>query len=136
MPNKDRPSLSNPNLNSPNPSQGSLNNNRPLSPSLVRELPGPLAQRRRLAQQQPQAPPQTPQPNQVQQAQLVQAQQAQQAQQAAAAVANSIMQQSKRDAVNLKGQCLLKLMQFSEHLSGFPVSRPRPNAAACKLIAA
>ena len=32
----------------------------------------------------------------------------------------AMMMQQKQDTI--KGQCLLKLMQFSEHLSGFPVS--------------
>ncbi|KAK3321427.1 LIM-domain binding protein-domain-containing protein [Cercophora scortea] len=74
-------------------------------------------------QQQPQAPPQqqqqpqTSQAHQVHQAQMVHAQQAHQA-----GVANMMLQQ-KREGVNLKGVCLLKLMQFSEHLSGFPGSK-------------
>lgn len=33
------------------------------------------------------------------------------------------MQQRKPDGMNLKGACLLKLMQFSEHLSGAPKSK-------------
>ncbi|KAK4204815.1 LIM-domain binding protein-domain-containing protein [Triangularia verruculosa] len=99
-------------------------------------------------QQQPQAPPQTPQTTQGQQIQLVaqaqqhatqaqahaqaqvqaqaQAQQAvHQAQQAAGLAMmqqqqQQQQQQQKRNGMELKGQCLLKLMQFSEHLSGFP----------------
>ncbi|KAK4644488.1 hypothetical protein QC761_305240 [Podospora bellae-mahoneyi] len=99
-------------------------------------------------QQQPHAPPQTPQTTQgqpIQQVQLVaQAQHAAQAQvQAQAAQAQAVQaqaqavhnqqqaaglammqqqqqQQQKRNGMELKGQCLLKLMQFSEHLSGFP----------------
>ncbi|VBB77151.1 Putative protein of unknown function [Podospora comata] len=101
-------------------------------------------------QQQPHAPPQTPQTTQgqpIQQVQLVaqaqhaaqaqvqaQAAQAQVAQAQAQAVHNqqqaaglALMQQQqqqqqqqKRNGMELKGQCLLKLMQFSEHLSGFP----------------
>jgi hypothetical protein len=35
------------------------------------------------------------------------------------AIQSQILQQQRRDS--MKGQCLLKLMQFSEHLSGFPV---------------
>jgi len=35
------------------------------------------------------------------------------------AMQNQFLQQQRRDS--MKGQCLLKLMQFSEHLSGFPV---------------
>ncbi|POR31952.1 Adhesion defective protein 1 [Tolypocladium paradoxum] len=34
------------------------------------------------------------------------------------AMTNSLFQQQRREG--MKGQCLLKLMQFSEHLSGFP----------------
>lgn len=43
-----------------------------------------------------------------------------QAQHHSAAVAASLMQQKHREG--MKGHCLLKLMQFGEHLSGFPVS--------------
>ncbi|KAJ3509078.1 hypothetical protein NM208_g15718 [Fusarium decemcellulare] len=39
------------------------------------------------------------------------------------ALQSQIMQQQRRDS--MKGQCLLKLMQFSEHLSGFPGSKGR-----------
>jgi type II secretory pathway pseudopilin PulG len=53
------------------------------------------------------------------------AQQQQQQQQHAAGLANlaqqNLMQQQRRDAMKLKGMYLLRLMQFSEHLSGFPV---------------
>ncbi|KAK4122578.1 hypothetical protein N657DRAFT_681582 [Parathielavia appendiculata] len=82
-------------------------------------------------QQQPQAPPQTPQTTQAQnQAQLVaqlhaQAQQQQQQQQAHAAgfaLAQQSLMQQRRE---LKGMYLLRLMQFNEHLSGFPGSRGR-----------
>ncbi|GKT86539.1 topoisomerase ii-associated protein pat1 [Colletotrichum tofieldiae] len=69
-----------------------------------------------VAQAQPQGPPQmAPQPGQ---------QQMNPAQQAAAqaAVANNMaMAQQRREG--MKGHCLLKLMQFSEHLSGFPGSK-------------
>lgn len=34
-------------------------------------------------------------------------------------------QQQKREGANLKGVCLLKLMQFNEHLSGFPGSNSK-----------
>lgn len=39
------------------------------------------------------------------------------------AMTNSIFQQQRRD--NLKAQCLLKLFQFSEHLSAYPGARTR-----------
>ncbi|KAG5662232.1 hypothetical protein KAF25_004471 [Fusarium avenaceum] len=39
------------------------------------------------------------------------------------AIQSQILQQQRRDS--MKGQCLLKLMQFSEHLSGFPGSKGR-----------
>jgi hypothetical protein len=45
--------------------------------------------------------------------------QQQQQQQHAAGLAN--LAQQRRDAMTFKGMYLLKLMQFSEHLSGFPV---------------
>ena len=39
------------------------------------------------------------------------------------ALQNQLMQQQQQQRrEGMKGQCLLKLMQFSEHLSGFPVS--------------
>ncbi|KAL1876856.1 hypothetical protein VTK73DRAFT_9086 [Phialemonium thermophilum] len=68
-------------------------------------------------QQQPQVPPQGPHPHSIQQAQLA----AQAAHQNAVAV--SLMQQKHRE--ELKGHCLLKLLQFGEHLSGFLGSKGR-----------
>jgi hypothetical protein len=45
------------------------------------------------------------------------------------AMQNSLMQQQRREG--MKGHCLLKLMQFSEHLSSYePVSHPRRHFAA------
>jgi hypothetical protein len=35
------------------------------------------------------------------------------------AMTNNLLQQQHRE--RMKGQCLIKLLQFSEHLSGFPV---------------
>jgi LIM-domain binding protein len=82
------------------------------------------------AQAQPQqAPPNTQAPSQQtqqapqQQAGLQQAQQAaqqQQQQQAAAMIQQHQAQQ--RQGEKFKGQCLMKLMQFGDHLSGFGVS--------------
>lgn len=38
------------------------------------------------------------------------------------ALQNSLLvQRQRQNAEGMKGQCLLKLMLFSEHLSGFPV---------------
>jgi hypothetical protein len=39
------------------------------------------------------------------------------------ALTNSLMQQQQQQQrrEGMKGQCLLKLMQFGEHLSGYPV---------------
>ncbi|KAF3344013.1 PTAB protein [Verticillium dahliae] len=84
--------------------------------------------------QQPQPPQaqnqaQGPQPGQQPQQQLNPAQQQAQHAAAQAAMANNMAlaqqqaqaQQARREA--MKGHCLLKLMQFSEHLSGFPGSR-------------
>jgi hypothetical protein len=73
-------------------------------------------------QPQPQSQPQQPQPNPQAQPQQPQ-QQAQgqpgiQQQQAAAAA----MLQQQRQGEKLKGQCLMKLMQFGDHLSNFGVS--------------
>ncbi|KAL2018539.1 hypothetical protein VTK56DRAFT_751 [Thermocarpiscus australiensis] len=73
-------------------------------------------------QQQLQAPPQTPQPNQAQQMQLAAHVQHPQAHSQHPAALAGLLQQ-RRDGVTLKGVYLLKLMQFSEHLSGFPGSR-------------
>lgn len=40
------------------------------------------------------------------------------------AMQNQLLARQRQSAAEgMKGQCLLKLMQFSEHLSGFPVSR-------------
>ncbi|KAK3345382.1 LIM-domain binding protein-domain-containing protein [Neurospora tetraspora] len=66
---------------------------------------------------QQQVSPQTPQTTQAQQAQLAHAQV-----QAAANVA-SLLQQKRVDSANLKGQCLLKLNLFNEHLNGFTGSQ-------------
>lgn len=42
------------------------------------------------------------------------------------------MPQRQQNPVNLKGACLLRLMQFSEHLSGFPVGRTwLPSSFSC-----
>lgn len=40
------------------------------------------------------------------------------------AMQNQLLQRQRQNAVEgMKGQCMLKLMQFSEHLSGFSVRR-------------
>jgi hypothetical protein len=67
-----------------------------------------------------QAHPPTPQQNQaVQQAQLQQVQQQHQA------MTNNLLQQQQQKREGMKGHCLLKLMQFGEHLSGFPGTQGR-----------
>ena len=81
------------------------------------------------AQAQPQqAPPNTQAPSQQaqqapqQQAGLQQAQQAAQQQQQQQAAAMMQHQAQHRQGEKFKGQCLMKLMQFGDHLSGFGVS--------------
>lgn len=51
------------------------------------------------------------------------------------AMQNQLLQRQRASAAEgMKGQCLLKLMQFSEHLSGFPVSkRPTSQAVAADI---
>jgi hypothetical protein len=79
------------------------------------------------AQAQAQTQPQQAQPNAQAQAQSQQPQQAQQqqqpgAQQQQAAAATMMQQQQQRQGEKIKGQCLMKLMQFGDHLSNFGVS--------------
>lgn len=84
------------------------------------------AQGQAQAQAQPQqAPPNTQAPSQQaqqapQQANMQQQQQAQQQQQQAAAMLQQQAQQ--RQGEKFKGQCLMKLMQFGDHLANFGVS--------------
>jgi hypothetical protein len=86
------------------------------------------AQGQAQAQAQPQqAPPNTQAPSQQaqqapqQQANMQQQQQAQQQQQQQAA-AMLQQQAQQRQGEKFKGQCLMKLMQFGDHLAGFGVS--------------
>lgn len=75
------------------------------------------------AQPQPQQAPQNPQAQSQQQGQPQSQQQQQQAgmqQQQAAAAAAAMLQQ--RQGEKFKGQCLMRLMQFADHLSNFGVS--------------
>jgi len=79
------------------------------------------------AQVQAQAQPQQAQPNAQAQAQSQQPQQAQQQQQPGvqqqqAAATAMMQQQQQRQGEKFKGQCLMKLMQFGDHLSNFGVS--------------
>jgi hypothetical protein len=81
------------------------------------------------AQVQAQTQPPQAQPNAQAQAQSQQPQQAQQqqqqqpgAQQQQAAAAAMMQQQQQRQGEKFKGQCLMKLMQFGDHLSNFGVS--------------
>jgi hypothetical protein len=80
------------------------------------------------AQVQAQTQPQQAQPNAQAQAQSQQPQQAQQqqqqpgVQQQQAAAAAMMQQQQQRQGEKFKGQCLMKLMQFGDHLSNFGVS--------------
>jgi hypothetical protein len=78
------------------------------------------------AQVQAQSQPQQAQPNAQAQAQSQQPQQAQQQQQPGAqqqqAAAAAMIQQQQRQGEKFKGQCLMKLMQFGDHLSNFGVS--------------
>ena len=69
---------------------------------------------------QQQVSPQTPQTTQAQQQQQHQLAQVQAA--ANVAMLQQHQQQKRVDSANLKGQCLLKLNLFNEHLNGFTVS--------------
>ncbi|WKT49909.1 hypothetical protein QSH57_014856 [Fusarium oxysporum f. sp. vasinfectum] len=74
----------------------------------------------------PQTPAQTPSSTPAQPSQLPPGQSQPQMSATTAqqlAIQSQILQQQRRDS--MKGQCLLKLMQFSEHLSGFPGSKGR-----------
>ncbi|KAL6413983.1 hypothetical protein AUP68_03515 [Ilyonectria robusta] len=87
----------------------------------------PTSQNQPQGPQTPAQPQPQPQPQQQPQPQA-QNQPQNQPQMAAAAaqqiaLTNSLMQQQRREG--MKGQCLLKLMQFAEHLSGFPGPRTR-----------
>ncbi|KAK0100768.1 hypothetical protein ONS95_007217 [Cadophora gregata] len=80
------------------------------------------------AQAQGQGQPQQPQPNP--QAQAQQPQQVPQPQQAGlqqqqAAAAAMLQQQQQRQGDKIKGQCLMKLMQFGDHLSNFGGTKQR-----------
>ncbi|KAM5366732.1 hypothetical protein ACJA88_011830 [Fusarium oxysporum] len=79
----------------------------PQTPAQPQAQPQPQPQAQ--AQPQPQAQPQQHQMSATTAQQL--------------AIQSQILQQQRRDS--MKGQCLLKLMQFSEHLSGFPGSKGR-----------
>ncbi|KAI8661788.1 hypothetical protein NCS55_01049900 [Fusarium keratoplasticum] len=83
------------------------------------QVPQTPAQSQAQPQPQPQAQPQ-PQP----QAPTQQQQHQMNAAAQQLAIQNSMLQQQQRRD-NMKGQCLLKLMQFSEHLSGYPGSKGR-----------
>jgi hypothetical protein len=86
------------------------------------QTPAPApAQPVQLPQNQPQPQPAQPQG----QPQMTPAQQQM-------ALQSSILQQQRREG--MKGQCLIKLMQFSEHLSSFPGSRGKDDLSYWNLF--